>query len=246
MAEMDDWENQMTETTTLPDTNNTTATDSKKQEVVTESEDYIKPVYVKKVEDKPKGPDVNDVDYKWNNKNKEKEEKRRADEKALEGLDERTARIKREEKNALDDALEFMGGNRESKKNVNSSITGTAIPKDVIPLKIEKDFIDLAVSNVSRIKDAKLPTKFSVTYLKQNLDLLGPTLDSEKIDYLIKGLTVMFNQKRKEENEKAGKQKKIKYVQKAGKIQDQISSLTETYDNNYNEDEDDYDDDAFM
>ena len=232
---MDDWENDMT-TNTIEDTNLV-----KKEDKVKESEDYVKPVYIKPVkEEKVKNPE-DEIGGKWEIQNKARELKKKQAELAEEGLDERTKQIRREQRTALEDADDFMGGSKTSNINLN-----TLKEEKPFTLKIEKDFIELATVNVAKIKEAKLPSKLSLSYLKHSIDLLGPSLDSEKIDNLIKGLTVMFNQKRKEENEKAGKQKKIKYVQKGGKAQDQISSLSE---NKYDKDDygdEDFEDDDFM
>ncbi len=77
-------------------------------------------------------------------------------------------------------------------------------------LSNEKDFVDLAVLSVAKIKDAKKLSKFTLTYLKKNLEGLCGDLEATRIDELIKNLTVLFNKKRKEESEKYGKKPKNK------------------------------------
>ena len=116
-------------------------------------------------------------------------------------------------------------------------------------LSSEKDFLDLAVLSVAKIKDAKKLNKLTLTYLKQNIDLLCPTLESTKINELIKNLTVLFNTKRKAESEKDGKKPKNKQpTLSSGKAMDSAASkgiLDEYEEDDYYSDEN-YEQDDFM
>lgn len=205
-----------------------------------ESEDIIKP----KVEYKPPSQepkeDPNDYEKKWQEKNKDLIEKRRMDEKAVEGLEDKDKQKKLIDMRIISDVTDFMGGDKTVKKE--------SIAEKVITLATEKDFIDLAVNNVSKVKAANKPSKFTFTYLKNSLDLLAPTLDGDKIDQLIKDLTVLFNKKRKEESEKNGKKPgaKAKPTVSAGKGLDRAEKMGAFEDfggPDHIEDEDYYEDD---
>jgi hypothetical protein len=237
MADLeDDWEAEFEKANT---NDNNTDNKNKENEII-ESEDYQKPEQKQKEVVIPKEK-AKDYEQIYNDKHKERITKKKIAEQAVEGLDDKTKLIKLEEQRKLDDIDDFMGGEK--------TITKSDITKEqpIKPLNVEKDFIDLAVLNVSRVKSAGKPSKFTLTYLKQNLDLLAPTLEADKIDSLIKDLTVMFNKKRKEESEKSGKKtNKNKApnintgnVRKAEKM---------TFDDNeeFHGEEEDYDEDDFM
>jgi hypothetical protein len=204
MSDIDDWEN------FEEDTNVETEKVEGKNKIE-ESEVIIKP----KVEPKaPKPENVekqDDYEEKWKKKNQDVLELKKLEEKAYEGLDEKTRAKKMEEKRVLDEVYDFMGADNKKFKGGERVIKYT--PKNVqidINLNTEKDFVDLAVLNIGKIKDSHKPSKFTFTYLKNSLDLLAPGLEADKIDQLIKDLTVMFNKKRKEESEKYGKKPKNK------------------------------------
>ena len=117
---------------------------------------------------------------------------------------------------------------------------------DNLVLNLEKDFITLAQKNASRINEAKKPSAFTFSYLKNSIELLGPQLDSEKLNDLLKCITVIFNKKLKEEN--ADDKKKIKKPKlNAGKINERNEKRGIMVDFAGGDDEDeDYDDDDFM
>lgn len=115
------------------------------------------------------------------------------------------------------------------------------------PLGNEKDFVDLSVLSVAKIKDANKLSKFTLSYLKKNIEELASTLEPARIDELIKNLTVLFNKKRKEESEKYGKKPKSKQPSiVAGKALDSAAAKgnLDVYDDD--EYSDDYDNDDFM
>lgn len=189
MSDFDDWEAEVDNKAT-----ETKATTS--SAYANESEEIIKPKYEapKKVEK----DDTDDYEKIWLEKNKHRLEKAKLNQKALEGLDDKTRQKKLEEKSILDSVEEFIGDDTKDTK------TAAAIR----PLEVEKDFIDLAQTNVARVKESTKPSKFKFTYLKQTVDLLAPTFDSVKINDLINDLKFLFNKKRDEERKKDGVVKK--------------------------------------
>jgi hypothetical protein len=230
---MADWEEELENVEATP------VVDTKVTMIVLESEDIIKP----KVELKPQATEpkekLNDYEKKWQEKNKELIDRRKKEELALEGLDEKEKQKRLIDKRIIDDASDFLEGEKTSKKE-----------ETIQPLVNEKDFIDLAVKTVSRIKEANKPSKFSFTYLKNTIDLLAPTLDGDKLDQLIKDLTVQFNKKRKEESEKSGKKPgKGKPSVSAGKGLDRAEKMGAFEDFGVKDDfngDDDYEEDDFI
>ena len=230
---MADWEEELENVEATP------VVDTKVTMIVLESEDIIKP----KVELKPQITEpkekMNDYEKKWQEKNKELIDRRKKEELALEGLDEKEKQKRLIDKRIIDDASDFLEGEKSAKKE-----------ETIQPLVNEKDFIDLAVKTVSRIKEANKPSKFSFTYLKNTIDLLAPTLDGDKLDQLIKDLTVQFNKKRKEESEKSGKKPgKGKPSVSAGKGLDRAEKMGAFEDFGVKDDfegDEDYEEDDFI
>ncbi len=136
---------------------------------------------------------------------------------------------------------------KPSDSSLNSTENKESILNQQAVLTNEKDFVDLAVLSVAKIKDANKLGKFTLSYLKKNIEDLGPTLEAARIDELIKNLTVLFNKKRKEESEKYGKKPKSKQPSiVAGKGLDSAAAkgkLDVYEDDVYS---DDYDNDDFM
>jgi hypothetical protein len=232
---MADWEDEM-ESVDL-----TIKTSVEVAKVVQESEDIIKPkLEMKVVKIEPK---QDDYEKKWQDKNKELIDRNRKEEIALEGLDEKQKQKKIIDRRIINDACDFLEG-----------VEKTSTKKDVVkedlnlPLVTEKDFIDCAVKNVSKIKEANKPSKFTYTYLKNSIDLLGPTLDGDKLNSLIKDLTVMFNKKRKEESDKTKKPGKDKPSVSAGKGLDRAEKMgaLEDYGKIDDVEEENYDEDDFI
>ncbi len=138
-----------------------------------------------------------------------------------------------------------------SKPSDSSSLASTENKESILnqqaPLGNEKDFVDLAVLSVAKIKDANKLSKFTLSYLKKNIEELASTLEPARIDELIKNLTVLFNKKRKEESEKYGKKPKSKQPSiVAGKALDSAAAKgkLDVYDDDVYSD--DYENDDFM
>jgi hypothetical protein len=192
---MDEWEEEFEQVQS--NTTQTTTTQKK----VEESEDIIKKEFKPKVVEQKEA--IDDYERKWQEKNKDRLEKLKLEDKAFAGLDDKTKQQKMVEKRIIDDAHDFIGGDKPTGVSKESA-------KDTVqlPLTTEKDFIDLAVHNVARVKAANKPTKFLFSYLKNTIDLLATSLESEKINTLVKDLNAHYNKKKKEENDKAGKKPK--------------------------------------
>ncbi len=241
MSDIDDWEN-------FDDNTPTQEEKVEEKKKVKESEVIIKP----KIE--PKAPKTENVEKKddyeqlWIKKNQDILEIKKLEEKAYEGLDEKTRAKKMEEKRVLDEVSDFLGADNKKFKGGERVIKYTPKNVDVnISLNTEKDFIDLALQNIGRIKDSSMPSKFTFTYLKNTLDLITPGLEADKIDQLIKDLTVMFNKKRKEESEKYGKKPKSKQPTiNSGKAMESLATKGKL--DVYEDDivSDDYENDDFM
>ena len=192
-----------------------------------------------------------DYEMKYQDKNKELLDRKRKEEIDFEGLDEKEKQKKIIAKRIIDDAADFLGEGVETTKTKTKT---TAAKKDIVKedlnfsLLTEKDFIDCALKNVNKIRDAKKPVKFTHTYLKNSIDLLGPTLDVEKLNSLIKDLTVIVNIKRKEESDKTKKAAKDKPSISAGKGLDRAEKMGafEDYDKFDDVDEENYDEDDFI
>ncbi len=209
-----------------------------------ETEEIIKPKTDYKPPSKEKKENPNDYEKKWSEKNQDIIKRNENNKKSVEGLDEKDAQKKLIDKRIMDDVSDFMGLDKNAKKEVTEV--------KVAPLMSEKDFIELAVHNVGRIKAAGKPSKFTQSYLKNTLDLLAPTLDSDKLDVLIKDLTLTFNKKLKESKGKtkgtatSNKAKPSVNVGKGMERADKMGAIQDYGgDDDYNYD-DDYEDDDFM
>ena len=204
MSDIDDWEN-FEETT---ETNDDKV--EEKKFAAEESEVIIKP----KIEPKAVRLDsekVEDYEEKWKKMNADIIEAKKIEEMAYEGLDEKTKAKKMEERRVLNEVCDFMGADSKKFKGSDRVIKFTPNNIDAnIKLVTEKDYIDLARLNIGRIKDSGKPSKFVFQYLKNTMDLLSPGLDADKLDEIIKTLTVLLKKKRKDGTEKNSKKQKTK------------------------------------
>ena len=231
---MDEWEEEFEQVQS-----NTAQTISKTK--VEESEDIIKKEFKPVVKQTKEALD--DYERKWQEKNKDRLEQLKLEDKAFAGLDDKTKQQKIVEKRIIDDASDFIG--IDNQKVVVSKDTAK---ETVQVLTTEKDFIDLAVHNVGRVKSANKPSKFLFSYLKHTIDLLAPSLESEKINSLVKDLNAYCTKKKKEENDKAGKKPKtavpsinvskaLDRAEKLGAFEDFGAAKEEINDEDYIEDD---------
>merc|ERR1712151_1034272 len=103
---------------------------------------------------------------------------------------------------------DFMGADNQKFKGGERIIKYT--PKNIdknIKLVTEKDYSDLARLNIGRIKDSGKSAKCVFQYLKNTMDLPTPALDADKLDEIIKTMTVLLKKKRKEDADRKTKNK---------------------------------------
>ena len=97
--------------------------------------------------------------------------------------------------------------------------------------------------------DSRKDSKFVFQYLKNTMDLLSPGLDADKLDEIIKTLTVILKKKRKEDADKKSKTKPnvIKENVANAKVSENVELKAKM--EKYKEEqakEENYDDDDFM
>ena len=100
-----------------------------------------------------------------------------------------------------------------------------------IPLKSDKDFMLLAQLNASKIKKAKPLPMFTLSYLKNIIELLGETLDMNQVKDIEKIINSVFN-KKLTEGKKNGTTKPVKATVKV----ERTAEYNDDYDD-YNEEE---------
>ena len=113
---------------------------------------------------------------------------------------------------------------KKKKKKDNIKITEDKKDDKNTDLKIEKDYVELAKKNATKIKDAKPLPIFTLAYLQNIIELLGPTLEINQINELLKTSNSIFN-KRLNEGEK--KKVSTKANIKVGKINDRNDKIGE-------------------
>ena len=75
------------------------------------------------------------------------------------------------------------------------------------PLKVEKDYIDLATKSAAKINDLGKGNKFTLEFLKGSIEELLPVLDEDSMEELIKSIKIISAKKSKD---KGGKKKNNK------------------------------------
>ena len=219
---MSDWENEFEEEVQKE------KKEDKKGETEEESETIIK----KKVEYKPPAKESKkEIDYekKYNEKNKDFIESQKEIAKAVAGIKDEEEKVKKTlELTRLKQAEKFIG----KEKNIS--------------LSLEKDFIDLAQQNAAKINDAKRPSAFTYSYLKNSIELLAPCLDSELIHDLSDKLKNIFNNKLKEETGTKGKSKKPNINTGKAIDRNEKKGIIEDYGGRDDYEEEEYEDDDFM
>ena len=101
-----------------------------------------------------------------------------------------------------------------------------------IPLKSDKDFMLLAQLNASKIKKAKPLPMFTLSYLKNIIELLGETLEMNQVKDIEKIINSVFNKKLTEGVKKKGTTKPVKATVKV----ERTAEHNDDYDD-YNEEE---------
>ena len=170
--------------------------DEETEEIVTTKK--VKQETIRK-KDKP-------VDYE-----KKYQERKKADidlekeiEESIKYIEDPELRLKKKlELMELRRAEKFLGTNEEKKelKEINLDF----------PLKVEKDYIDLATKSAAKINDVGRGSKYTLEFLKSSILELLPTLDDDSMENFIKTIKIISTKKNKD---KGGKNKKNKNEEK--------------------------------
>ena len=99
-------------------------------------------------------------------------------------------------------AEKFLGENEEEKEQKELNLD--------IPLKVEKDYIDLATRSSAKINDTGKGARFTLEFLKSSIEELLITLDENSMEDFIKTLKIISTKKSKEKGGKVGNKKKEK------------------------------------
>jgi hypothetical protein len=94
-------------------------------------------------------------------------------------------------------AEKFLGEEKKELKEINLDF----------PLKVEKDYIDLATKSAAKINDVGRGPKYTLEFLKNSILELLPTLDEDSMENFIKTVKILSTKKNKD---KGGKNKKNK------------------------------------
>ena len=100
-------------------------------------------------------------------------------------------------------AEKFLGEDTEKKEKKEINLD--------IPLKVEKDYIDLATRSAAKINDVGKGPKFTLEFIKSTIEELLPILDEDTMEDFIKTVKIVSTKKAKS---KGGKKKKEKDEQK--------------------------------
>ena len=155
-----------------------------------------------------------EAEKKAEEKKKEEEAKKKEEEKKKEERKKLEEKKKEEEKKKKEEE-------EKKKQNTNN-----------IPLKSDKDFMLLAQLNASKIKKAKPLPMFTLSYLKNIIELLGETLDMNQVKDIEKIINSVFNKKLTEGVKKKGTTKPVKATVKV----ERTAEHNDDYDD-YNEEE---------
>lgn len=235
---MSDWENDMDdegkeETAKKEDTKKKSTFDDENEDIQKTEEKQVGTI---KPKDKP-----TDYEEKYNKRHQDDIKRNEEIKKSIANIKDDEARAKKEkELQNLHMAEKLLGVDKKAKKN--------DFDEEKAVLNVEKDFVDLAQKIAIKINQANKIPHYTLAFLKNCMELLGPSLSSKQLDDLIKTSNIIFNKKIKEEGGKKPKNKKPTI--KSGKIdeRDAKNGLLNAYrgdDNDDNEFEED-DDDDFM
>lgn len=103
----------------------------------------------------------------------------------------------------------------ESKKEEETKIYNDI---DKIQLKNEKDFKELANNNIEKIKASLDPTLYTFSFLKESIEMLGPSLDSEKLSDLQSKIDVVLKSKKTKGEDLKKKNAPVVSTQRADKV----------------------------
>ena len=157
---------------------------------------------------------------------KEEEEKKKEEQKKKEEEKKKKEEQKKKEEERKKEEEKKKKEEEEKKKNQKPDANN-------LILKTEKDFLELATINASKIKKANPLPIFTLSYLKNIVELLGPTLDVNQINEILNLTNKVFNQKLKEGE-------KIKNISKKASINvgkmNVKNGVIEDHDDDYDDD----------
>ena len=218
----------------------------KKGKFEDESEDIkvIQKEVVKTINPKEKAVDYEEI---YNKRHQESIKKDKEIQESIKGIkDEELRQKKLEELQILKRAEEFM-----SDKNGEKEKAGKEDSWNSLSLNVEKDYITLAQKIAALINNAKKQPSFTLSFIQNCIELLGPTLENSQIQKIIDSCNIIYNKKLKEDGigvkKKGGKKNKPSL--KGGKAQERNVNIDDTYDNDdegYDEYEDEEYEDNFM
>lgn len=186
--------------------------------------------------EKPKEADLNDYEFKYQQKHKDDIAEKKELEQALEGMDEKKKAEFLEERRKMKDLEDFSCDKIDKKK----------VTKNQKLLENEADFQKLGVTVAAKLnKNPKTPLKYKAVFLKETMDHLGSLLDLKTINDMIRDLTKIFNDKRNKESGKKPSQKNKKPKIAAGKGID-TSGKRQPTDDNGEDLEEDFEDEYYM
>ena len=167
-------------------------------------------------------------DLKLEQEKEEKEKKKKEEEKKKK---EEEKRKKEEEDKKRKEEEEKKKKEEEDKKKKDKSNSNNIL------LKTQKDFIELAQSNSSKIKKAKPLPIFTLSYLKNIVELLGPTLELNQINDILNLTNKVYNQKLQEDTKIKKKSNKVNINVGMMNVKNKIEDNLDDYDDDNEEEE---------
>ena len=161
--------------------------------------------------------ELDDIEEQEAKKKKEEEaKKRKVEEEKKKAEKIKAKKAKEEQKKQEEKNKKEKEKNNEKKKDEAKKKEEEDKNKNIV-LKIEKDYAELGRRNAEKIKNSKPLPIYTLAYLQNIVELLGPTLDSNQVNQLLNISNKIFNNKLNE-----GEKKKVstKANLKVGKIMD--------------------------
>ena len=178
--------------------------------------------------------ELDDIEEQEAKKKKEEEaKKRKVEEEKKKAEKIKAKKAKEEQKKQEEKNKKEKEKNNEKKKDEAKKKEAEDKNKNIV-LKIEKDYAELGRRNAEKIKNSKSLPIYTLAYLQNIVELLGPTLDSNQVNQLLNISNKIFNNKLNE-----GEKKKVstKANLKVGKIMDRNDRTGEHNDDEYQDDE---------
>ena len=179
-------------------------------------------------------------DIQEEKKKKEEEEKKKKEEEEKKKKEEEEKKKKEEEeKKKKEEEEKKKKKDKEKDKKEDKKEEDKKDSKNIV-LKNEKDYIELAKRNAEKIKNAKPLPIFTLAYLQNIIELLGPSLEVNQINEILKLSNNIFNKKLNE-----GERKKVstKFNYKVGKFNEKDTGEYDDIEDDEEEEEEEGPDD---